>query len=101
MANAFTQMKDLYKMQREAKKMQNEMRKIKVSGESKRGSVRMYFNGAQEIENITIDEELLDPERQDELVEAVKQAYKDYQKKLQKQMMKNFDMNQLRGMLGS
>lgn len=98
--NMFNQMKDMYKMQREAKKMQEEMKKVKVTGESKGGEVRMYFNGAQELENVTVDAELLSAESQSDLVDAIKEAYKDYQKKLQKEMMKNFDMNQLRGMLG-
>ncbi len=101
MANVFGQMKDMYKMQREAKKMQKEMRKIKVTGESKDGNVRLYFNGAQELEDVTIDESLLDPDMARELSEGFKEAYKDFNKKLQKQMMKNFDMDQLKGMIGS
>lgn len=100
MANMFNQMKDMYKMQREAKKMQNQLKEVKITGESKRGEVRMYFTAAQDLENVTFDDEILDPENSDRLAEAIKEAYKDYQKKLQKQMMKNFDMNQLRGMLG-
>ena len=100
MSNVFGQMKDLYKMQREAKKMQQQMRKVKVSGQSKDGLLRLYFNGAQELEDVTIDTELLDPEKQADVVEGFKEAYKDYQKKLQKELAKDMDINQLRGMLG-
>lgn len=100
MSNVFGQMKDLYKMQREAKKMQEQMRKIKVTGESRKGTVRMYFNGAQELENVTVDESMLDSGSQEEMVGAIKEAYKDYQKKLQKEMSKNVDMAQLKSMLG-
>lgn len=100
MSNVFGQMKDIYKMQREAKKMQEQMRQIKVTGESKKGTVRMYFNGAQELENVTVDESLLDSSSQEEVVGAIKEAYKDYQKKLQKEMSKNVDISQLKGMLG-
>lgn len=100
MANIFGQMKDLYKMQREAKKMQDKMKKLKVTGESKDGNIRMYFNGAQELEDMTIDSSILNPEDQDRIVEGVKQAYQDFQKKLQKKMAKNFDMDQLKSMMG-
>ena len=100
MANVFGQMKDVYRMQREAKKMQEKMRKVKVSGESRDGKVRVYFNGAQELENVTIDSELLDPDRHTESVDGMKEAYKDYQKKLQKELSKDVDIDQLRGMLG-
>lgn len=88
-------------MQREAKKMQEEMRKVKVSGQSRDGKVRLYFNGAQEIENAMIDDELLAQSMHDELVDRLKEAYKDYQKKLSKELSKDFDINRLRGMLGN
>lgn len=101
MSNVFGQMKDLYKMQREAKKMQKKMKKIKVTGESRNEKVRMYFNGAQELENITFEDELLDPDRVDDLADAIKEAYKDFQKKLQKEMAKDMDMGQLKNMLGN
>lgn len=100
MANVFGQMKDLYKMQREAKKMQEQMRKVKVSGSSKDGMVRMYFNGAQELENVTVDDEVLALESAEDLTNAIKEAYKDYQKKLQKELAKDVDIDQIRGMLG-
>lgn len=90
----------MYKMQREAKKMQQQMRKVKVSGASRNEMVRVYFNGAQEIENITIDDELLSPEQGGALVDSIKEAYKDYQKKLQKELAKDMDIDQIKGMLG-
>lgn len=100
MANIFSQAKDLYRMQREARRMQEEMRKVKVSGQSRDGKVRLYFNGAQEMENATIDDEILDPSMHDALVDGLKEAYKDYQKKLSKELSKDFDIDRLRGMLG-
>ncbi len=100
MANVFGQMKDLYKMQREAKKMQEQMRKLKVSGQSRDSKVRLYFNGAQELENASIEDDLLDPSYHDDLVEKLKEAYKDYQKRLSKELSKDFDISRLRGMLG-
>lgn len=101
MANAFGQMKDLYKMQREAKKMQAKLREKVLSGESKNGEVKIFMNAAQEFEDIHIDESLLSPEKHDEIKKAMKEAFKDFQKKLQKEMMKDFDMDSIKGMLGA
>ncbi|MEA3357772.1 MAG: YbaB/EbfC family nucleoid-associated protein [Patescibacteria group bacterium] len=100
MSNVFNQMKDMYKMQREAKKLQKQMKQVKVTGESRNGLVKMYYNGAQELEDMRIDPELLDEERHDDLVNAIKEAQKDFQKKLQKQMAKDMDIGQLKSMLG-
>lgn len=100
MANPFSQMKDLYKMQKEARAMQKKLREKILSGESGDGKVRIHMNAAQEFEDLHIDESLLDPEMLGELKKAFKEAFKDYQKKLQKEMMKDFDLNSLRGMLG-
>ena len=93
-------MKDLYKMQKEAKAMQKKLREKTLSGESKDGRVKVFMNAAQEFEDIKIDETLLSPEMIDTLKTGMKQAFKDYQKKLQKEMMKDFDLDSLRGMLG-
>lgn len=96
----FEQFKDLYKMQREAKKLQEDMRKIHVTGESRDGKLKMYYNGAQELEDMNIEDELMDPTMKDRLINDIKEAQKDFQKKLQKQAMKDIDMNQIKNMLG-
>lgn len=100
MANPFSQAKDLYKMQREAQKMQEKLREKVLSGESKDGRVKIFLNAAQEFEDINIDDSLLNPESMDTIKTGMRQAYKDFQKKLQKEMMKDMDMDQLRGMFG-
>ena len=98
MANPLGQAKDLYKMQREAKSMQKKLREKVLSGESKDGRVKIYLNAAQEFEDLYIDESLLDPDQMDTIKTGMKQAYKDFQKKLQKEMMKDFDMDSLKNM---
>lgn len=99
MANPFGQMKDLYAMQKEAKAMQKRLRQQKITGESKDGKVVIYMNGAQEFEDFDIDDSLLDPEMFSVLKKNFEEAFKDYQKKLQKEMAKDFDMDKLKGML--
>ncbi len=90
----------IFKMQQEAKAMQKKMREQKVSGESKDGKVKIYMNLAQEFEDIHIDEELLSPDSLDGIRNRLSDAFKDYQKKLQKEMVKDFDLDQLKRMLG-
>ncbi len=87
-------------MQKEAKKLQEEMRKISVTGESRDGKLKMYYNGAQELKDMSVDDELMDPSRKDDLIKGIKEAQKDFQKKLQKQAAKDIDINQVRNMLG-
>ncbi len=91
---------ELLKMQSEAKKMQNKLREKKIKGESKNGMVRIYMNGAQEFEDIFIDDAYLDPEMIDEIKKSMKDAFKDYQKKLQKEMIQDVDLDQLKSMFG-
>ncbi len=101
MANPLSQAKDLYKMQREAKAMQEKLRQITITGESKDARVQITMNAAQEFEDLYIDDSLLDPSQMSTLKTGMEQAFKDFQKKLQKEMMKDFDLNSIKSMLGS
>ncbi|GAB4162485.1 MAG: hypothetical protein Fur003_5530 [Candidatus Dojkabacteria bacterium] len=98
--NAFSNMKDLYKMQKEAKVMQKKLQEKTLSGTSKEGNVTVYLNAAQEFQDIHIEDWLLDPEQFENLKKEMKDAFKDFQKKLQKEMMKDFDLDSLKSMLG-
>lgn len=100
MAGAFNQLKDLYKLQKEARSMQKKMKSTKVEGISDDELVRVFINGTQEIEEMEIDDQLLSVDRKRDLVKDIKQALKDSQKRLQKELMKDMDINQLKGMLG-
>ena len=91
---------ELIKMQNEAKKLQNQLREKKIKGESKNGMVRIYMNGAQEFEDVYIDEDYLDPDMMDQIKKGFKEAFKDYQKKLQKEMVQDMDLDQLKSMFG-
>ena len=98
--SAFNNLKDLYKMQKEAKEMQKKLRMQIISGESKDGSVKIFMNAAKEFEDIKIADNLMDPDMLDLLKKRMKEAFADLDKKLQKEMAKQFDMDSLRGMLG-
>jgi len=101
MAGAFNQLKDLYKLQKEARAMQKKMKAVHVTGLSDDELVSVSINGTQEIEEIEIHDELLSPENKRDLVKDIKQAVKDAQKRLQKELMKDMDMSQIKGMLGA
>ena len=91
----------LLQMQSEAKKMQNKMREKKIKGESRNGMIIIFMNGAQEFEDIYIDEQYLDPNMGDAIKNGLKEAFKDYQKKLQKDMAQDVDMEQIQKLLGN
>lgn len=101
MANVFSQIKDVYKLQREAKEMQKKMREQKITGQSDDGRVKLFMNGAQELEDVFIDDTLLSPDMSDILRKGFKEAFKDFQKKLQKELASNFDLNDIKRALGN
>ncbi|KKP54252.1 MAG: Nucleoid-associated protein [candidate division WS6 bacterium GW2011_GWE1_34_7] len=90
--------KELIKMQMEAKKMQNRLREKKISGESKDGMLKLFMNGAQEFEDIWIDDDLLDSNMMDRIKKDMKEAFKDYQKSLQKEMAQDMDLDKIKSM---
>ena len=74
--------KEILRMQSEAKKMQKNLREKKISGESKDGLLKIYMNGAQEFEDISIDEAVLESQDLSGIKKRMKEAFKNYQKKL-------------------
>lgn len=97
----FDQIKDLYKLQKEAKEMQKKMKQIMVDGFSDDEDVKIRMNGLQEIESIDIDDDLINVENKKDLTKAIIQAVKDAQKRLQKEMAKDMDVSQIKSMLGA
>lgn len=100
MALGFGKVGELYKLQKEARAMQKKMKAVNVDGESKSGEVVVRINGVNEVVDIDLDESLLSQEKKDILIKQLKQAFKSAQKKLQREMMKDMDMNKLKGMMG-
>jgi len=99
MAGAYNQIKDLYKMQKEAREMQKKMKAITIKGLSDDELVEITIDGTQEIIDIYIDDQLINIDGKKELVKRIKQSMKDAQKKLQKELMKGMDINQIKNML--
>lgn len=85
---------------KQAKQQQNRMKAVEVHGESRDHLVKVHLNGLQELQNITIDESLLSPSKARDLKNDILAAYKDAQQKLQKELMKSMDMEEMKKMLG-
>jgi DNA-binding protein YbaB len=91
----------ILKMKQHADQMRKKLQSQRISAESRDGRVKLFMNAAQEFEDIFIDEQILADARSLELIKrGMKEAFQDYQKKLQKEMMKDFDIDQLKNMLG-
>lgn len=97
----FDQLKDIYKLQKEAREMQKKMKVLMVQGYSDDEDVVVKMNGLQEIDSMEIDDSLLSVDSKKELIKAIQQAVKDAQKKLQKEMAKDMDISQIKSMLGA
>lgn len=101
MANLLGKMGDLYKMQQEAKAMQKKMKQVNISGFSKNEDVEILIDGTQDIIEMGIKDELMTLENKDKLIKSIIQAMKDAQKKLQKQMMSEMDLDQIKKMFSN
>lgn len=70
----FDKAKQLWKLQAEAKRIQNELREMQFEGVELGGKVRVVVNGEQKVEAIDIDDSLLDPAEKEALERFLKQA---------------------------
>ncbi len=96
----FGKLGDIYKLQKEARAMKKKMKALVIEGESRDSSVIVKMNGTNEIEDIEIERDLLSEARKNDLVKRLKQAFKSANKRLQKEMAKDMDINKIKGMMG-
>lgn len=97
----FGQIKDMIKMQQQAKDMQKKMQALTVNGKSKKGQVSVEMDGTQAIQDIMIDDQLCNVMMKDQLVLQIKEAMESAQQNLQKSMMQNMDLSTIKDMLGN
>jgi hypothetical protein len=73
-------MKQAQKMTKQMGKIQSSLKERIVEGTSGGGAIKVYINGSQEVVDIKVDPETLDPEEidmfQDLLIAAINQALK-------------------------
>lgn len=68
----FSKMKDLYELQKKARKIQKELKETEIEAQSNSGWVTVVFNGEQHMTGIDIAEEALRPENKRELEKELK-----------------------------
>ncbi|WKZ29729.1 MAG: YbaB/EbfC family nucleoid-associated protein [Candidatus Dojkabacteria bacterium] len=85
---------------KQAKIQQDRLKKVEIFGESKDHLVKVHINGLQEVINITIDDVLLQPSKAKDVKKGIIEAFKNAQEKLQKELVKGMDMEQMKKMLG-
>ena len=66
--------KQLWDLQKKARAIQKELKDTEVEAKAANGQVVVVFNGEQHIQEISISEEMLNPEKKRELEKALQQA---------------------------
>ena len=67
----FGKMKDLYKLQKQAREIQRELRDTEIEARSNDDWVTVVFNGEQHLTEVTLSEEALKPENKKELEKQI------------------------------
>ena len=83
----FNKLKQIKDLRDQAKKLQSSLSEESVEGSAAWGKVTIKMNGNQEIIDINIDPEFLDPNKKSKLESALKEAFADCLKKIQKVMV--------------
>lgn len=77
----FDQAKDLYKLQKKAKAVKEELKNLHIEAEVE--GVKVVINAEQEVQDVSIPEELLKPENQKKLADILKLVFNKAIKKAQ------------------
>ena len=70
----FDKAKQLYSLQKKARAIQKELKETEVEAKAAGGQVTVVFNGEQHIQEVSIAEEMLSPEKKRDLEKALEQA---------------------------
>ncbi|TSC92161.1 MAG: hypothetical protein CEN92_94 [Candidatus Berkelbacteria bacterium Licking1014_96] len=83
MPNPFGQMGEMIKLQREAKRIQKELRNTEVESVSGGGKIKVILNGEVQVTKIEIAEDVLKPENKNEIEDSLKETINAGVKKAQ------------------
>ena len=67
----FDQLKDVYKLQKEAREMQKKMKALQIEAFSDDEDVKIVMNGMQEIETLEINDELMSVSNKKQLIKCI------------------------------
>jgi DNA-binding protein YbaB len=84
-------LKDMAAMRKQAGEMKKVMEQEKVTVETYHGKIKIVMNGSQDVEELSIDPEVLSSENKDkienELIEGLKKATKEIQQTMARKAM--------------
>lgn len=92
--------KNAFQSIQEAKKMEGQMKSQKYVGSSKSSKVTVEINGLQQLVDIQISDDLCNPLLKDKLQKEIIEAMEDARKTFEKNMMQDMDLGKLKEMLG-
>lgn len=84
----FDQIKDLYKLKKQAEELQKQMAREQITGSSRNGTFHVTINGNQELLKVDIAPEI--DLHQPEIEKNIKEAHQDAQEKLKHLMAQKF-----------
>ncbi|MFA5158641.1 MAG: YbaB/EbfC family nucleoid-associated protein [Patescibacteria group bacterium] len=67
----FGKVKDLYKLQKQAREIQKELKDTEIEAKSNDGWVTVVFNGEQHLTEVSLDADALKPENKKELEKQI------------------------------
>jgi DNA-binding YbaB/EbfC family protein len=76
-------------MQQQFSQMQSQLQSLEITGSAGNGLVTIVLNGDNEIKQLKINPQCVDPEDVEGLEDLIKAAYKDANEKVKKESMKN------------
>lgn len=89
----FGQAKDLYKLQKKAKQIKEQLKNLHIEAEV--DGVKVIINAEQEVQEVTVSEEMLKPENKEKLEQTLKTVINKAVKKAQE-----VAAEQMRDMMG-
>ncbi|MFH2104869.1 MAG: YbaB/EbfC family nucleoid-associated protein [Parcubacteria group bacterium] len=92
MLGKLKQFKDLKK---QAGELKSNLAEETVTGESKKGLVKITMNGNQEIQNVEVDDSLLASDQKETLENAIKEAFGKAIKEVQSLMMRKIQSGEI------
>ncbi len=91
----FDKLKDLNSLRAQASTIQKSLAAEVITGEAVRGMVKITMDGNQEIQDVFIDSSLLTPENQNQLQNAIKEAFEQCGKELKSLMLRKMQSGEI------
>ncbi len=86
----FSKLKQIKDLRQQAKQMKSSLAGELTEGTAAWGKIKIQMDGNQEVKKISIDQELLKPDKKTDLENGVKEAFNDAVKKVHKIMAAKF-----------